>query len=257
MWTKYAADEPNDTRVDAVLEWLRLPDDRRPHVITLYFSAVDTASHRGRLDSPDVERAAKSLDSAIGMLVKGIDRLPVRDRVYLLLTSDHGMTETATEQTEALESMVDASEIEAAFGGPVANVHLRGGARRAAHVREVLNARLKHGRAYLPQDLPARFQYRDPRAGDIVVVMEEGWMLTTASSRERKTPGRWGMHGWDPELPSMHAIFVAAGPGIRPGTIIDRVQNVDVYPFMTELLELTPAPGIDGRPGAIRQRIME
>ena len=51
----YDEDTPNDERVKRTLDWLRLPADRRPHVITLYFSELDTASHRNALDSPRIE----------------------------------------------------------------------------------------------------------------------------------------------------------------------------------------------------------
>ena len=56
----------------------------------------------------------------------------------------------------------------------------------------------------------------------------------------------WGEHGWDPDLASMKAIFLITGPGIRGGLTIPEVQNVDVYPLMTELLGLQPG-GRTGR----------
>jgi predicted AlkP superfamily pyrophosphatase or phosphodiesterase len=259
FWKTYDESIPNTDRVRTVLEWLRLPAERRPHVITLYFSELDSASHGALLDSPGVERAARSLDDSIGMLVDGIDALPIRDRVYVLLTSDHGMTDLAPAQEVALDSMVDMADVSLAFGGPVANLHVRGGPSSATRVRDQLNARLRNGRAYRREELPDRFHYRaDPRAGDVIVVMEESWTLITGLRRVvRPFRGRRGMHGWDPALPSMHALFVAAGPGIRAGATIPQVENVDVYPFMTELLRLRPAAEIDGRPGRIRRMVME
>ena len=53
----------------------------------------------------------------------------------------------------------------------------------------------------------------------------------------------------------MKAIFLISGPGIPRGTTIPEVQNVDVYPLMTELLALQPASGLDGKPGAIRSML--
>ena len=91
LWNKYDGSVPNSARVATVLEWLRMPDARRPHVITLYFSDVDSASHRGPIEGPDVEKAVMAMDAALGTLLDGIDALPDRDRVILLLTSDHGM----------------------------------------------------------------------------------------------------------------------------------------------------------------------
>jgi predicted AlkP superfamily pyrophosphatase or phosphodiesterase len=266
IWSRYDGKVPNAARVKTVLEWLALPAERRPHVITLYFSELDSASHSGPLESPNVEKAARSLDMAIGLLLDGIDALPVRDRVHLLITSDHGMVNTSQRHRIALSSLLDASELadlETSFGGPVASLHVRGGADRARQLRDRINAKLARGTAYLRSELPERFNYRDaPRAGDVVVLMDESWGLTTPRPRTSEPvtveggtpqrPERWGEHGWDNALPSMRALFLILGPGIRAGTIVPEVNNVDVYPLMTELLGIPPAAGIDGRPGHIK-----
>ena len=46
FWTAYDSSVPNEARVDQVLTWLGLPPRERPHMITLYFSAVDSTGHR-------------------------------------------------------------------------------------------------------------------------------------------------------------------------------------------------------------------
>ena len=256
-WRTYDGEVANAARVDGLLDWLRLPDERRPHLITLYFSEVDTASHRGPLDSPAVEQAANTVDQMLGLLMTGIESLPIRDRVYLVLTSDHGMIETSVSQTVRLDSLIDSGQLKYASGGPVANLHVTGGRTTAVTVRNQINARLQHGRAYLREELPERYHYRaDPRAGDVVVVMDESWtMMTSATSSSDRKVERWGAHGWDPAVEGMLALFIIAGPDISAGTVIPEVQNVDVYPLMTELLGLTPARSIDGKPGVIRRQI--
>ena len=258
MWRTYDAGIGQAERVRTVVEWLRRPTERRPHVITLYFSELDSASHSHPLESPAIEEAARSIDRSINQLVDAIDASPIRDRIYLLLTSDHGMAELTPERELALAPLVDMADVEHAFGGPVANLHVRGGAPAAARVRDSLNARLTNGRAYIREELPERFHYRaDPRAGDVVVVMDEGWTLITGLRRlVRPFRGRRGMHGWDPALPSLQALFVAVGPGIRAGAVVGAVHNVDVYPFMTELLGLRPASPLDGRAGRIYAQVM-
>ena len=55
-----------------------------------------------------------------------------------------------------------------------------------------------------------------------------------------------GMHGWDPTLPEMHGILLAAGPGIAAGVALPAVDAVDVYPLVAHLLGLTPNPEIAG-----------
>jgi predicted AlkP superfamily pyrophosphatase or phosphodiesterase len=253
FWNAYDAAIPNATRVDTVLEWLRLPSARRPHVITLYFGELDSTSHQNALDSPAIARAAQSLDRSLGALLDGIQTLPIKDRVYLMLTSDHGMAETSAPRTLALSSVLGDGEARIAVTGPMVSLHVTGGPDAARQLRDRINARLQHGRAHLRSDLPASFHYSaDPRAGDIVVVMEESWTLTNILPPTGIIRERWGMHGWDPALPSMQALFMISGPGIREGATIPAVDNVDVYPLMTELLGLRAATGIDGHPGRIK-----
>ena len=82
-------------------------------------------------------------------------------------------------------------------------------------------------------------------------------MAAQTSRRRRTRVEPFGTHGWDPALPSMHAVFAVAGPGVRAGVTVGPVENLDVYPFLAELLGLEPAKGIDGRPGVIFSLVMD
>jgi predicted AlkP superfamily pyrophosphatase or phosphodiesterase len=153
--------------------------------------------------------------------------------------------------------LIDTHGIHIGDAGPTANLHIPGGAQRAVQVRDELNAKLRHGRAYLRADVPERLHYRaDPRIGDVVIIMEEHYMV---SARERRASDRGpaGMHGWDPALPSMHGIFLVSGSGIRRNATIEPVETIDIYPFMAELLGIAPAAGIDGRSGRIMQAVSQ
>jgi predicted AlkP superfamily pyrophosphatase or phosphodiesterase len=241
---------PNSARVDSVLAWLALGEAARPHMITLYFADADAAGHAHGPLSFAVDSATARLDTVLGRLIDGLDRLPFKDRIYLMLVSDHGMTETSPRWFAALDTLIDMRGVRLLDGGPSANLYVEGGRARAEVLRDSINRRMRFGRAYLRGDLPAHLHYnKDPRIGDLVVVMNEHFQIGMAS----KPPDHeGGSHGWDPTLPSMHAIFVASGPGIPAGRIIPAFENIDVYPYMTELLGLTPAKGIDGRPGRLK-----
>lgn len=54
------------------------------------------------------------------------------------------------------------------------------------------------------------------------------------------------MHGWDPALPSMHGVFLVRGPRIEGGQQIPAFEAIHIYPFLAEVLGLTPNPEIDG-----------
>jgi hypothetical protein len=60
-----------------------------------------------------------------------------------------------------------------------------------------------------------------------------------------------GGHGFDPrQMPSMKAIFFAAGPDIRAGVTVAPFENVDVYPLIARILDLHTGP-IDGKLGTL------
>ena len=201
FWNKYDGTVSNANRIATVLDWLRLPDTRRPHLITLYFSDIDSASHRGPVDGPDVERAVMAMDAALGTLLDGIEALPNRDRVILLLTSDHGMANTSAAQTVQLSSLVDTSNIRPSFSGPVTGLHVSGGpesartcprsAQREAHSRSRLPA-AGSARALPPaRDAPRRRRDRgDGRGLDNGDVDHQSRVDSEHVGRARLGPGR-------------------------------------------------------------------
>jgi arylsulfatase A-like enzyme len=254
FWHRYDERVENAARVDAVLAWLRLPAERRPHLVTLYFSDVDSASHRAPLGAPEIEAATRRVDSALARLMAGLESTPGRHRTYLVATSDHGMVDTSASQFVALESVLADPRVVVGYSGPVVGLHVHGGRARAREVRDRVNARLTHGRAWLRTDLPARLRYgADARVGDVVIVMDEGWLLAPAADRPARA--RWGMHGWDNALDSMQAFFLVWGPRVPPGAGPRPVTTGAGYPYHARLHGLRPAGGLDGRAGAIEAAI--
>ncbi|MEK7402189.1 MAG: ectonucleotide pyrophosphatase/phosphodiesterase [Gemmatimonadota bacterium] len=236
-------------RADSVLAWLALPAEKRPHMITLYFSDTDGAGHDHGPLAPEVDEAAQRVDAVLGRLLDGVESLPdVKDRTYFVLVSDHGMSETSPRWYVGIDTLIAMDSVRLGEAGALANLYVTDAATRAHIMADSINRRMQHGRAYLRADLPAHLHYsKDPRVGDVVVVMEEHWQIGMANRPARAG----GNHGWDPTFESMHAIFVASGPGIPAGKVIPTFENVDVYPWIAELLGLKPARGIDGKPGRL------
>src|SRR5688500_8815255 len=58
FWMKFDADLPHRDRVNRILEWLKLPEGKRPSFLTLYYSDVDSAGHSRGPDSDEVRAAA-------------------------------------------------------------------------------------------------------------------------------------------------------------------------------------------------------
>ncbi len=241
-WRPYDGRLPNRERVEQVLAWLELPPAERPHLVTLYFSLVDSAGHRLGPDHADMGRSVESADRLLGALMAGIDALPHAERIALVVVSDHGMAAPDPDRTTVLPAVAELAEVRIVAAGPSLSLHV-GDAERARGLRDRLNDRLVHARAYLREALPEHLHARgNPRLGD-VLVMPTGLGMVQRAPDDRPPAG---MHGWDPTLPEMHGIFLAAGPGITAGTVLPAVNAVDVYPLLAHLLGLTPAPDIAG-----------
>jgi predicted AlkP superfamily pyrophosphatase or phosphodiesterase len=57
-------------KVEKVVNWLKLPAEKRPHFISLYFPEVDGSGHHFGPDSKETEDAVHLIDSAIGDLFR-------------------------------------------------------------------------------------------------------------------------------------------------------------------------------------------
>jgi hypothetical protein len=100
-----------------------------------------------------------------------------------------------------------------------------------------------HFSIYLKQDMPSRFHYRHSnRISPIQVIPDVGYIFTThkMSSKEGDDIG------YDNLADDMKTIFLAKGPKLnkvyKQGSILAPFVNVEVYGFMTELLNIDAAP---------------
>ena len=248
-WKRFDPIIPNEVRVDTVLTWLSLAEEQRPHLVSLYFAEADYAGHRfGPGDSPELAGAVGQVDRALGRLLDGLDALPHGDRVFVVLVSDHGMSDVRPEGHYALDEIADLSGARLTSGGSVGILFVEEGEERIEELRAQLDAGMPNAEVYRSHEAPARLHLNGhPRFGDLVVVPEEGYTIGIGPRRGSSL----GMHGWDPRFRSMHGIFLVKGPGIDPGTRLPRLEGVDIYPFIARVLELEPAEGIEGDPGAL------
>jgi len=245
-WYSFDGSIPAQARVDQVIDWLRLPDDERPHLITLYFEDVDNAGHDFGQGSAELAEAVGRVDANIGRLLDAIDELEIRDMIHVLVVSDHGQAGHAhPDQALILSDHIDIDGLEIIDGGTYASIYQQVPDKvRAAEIRDAINANWSHGRAYLRDEAPAHWRVTDDaRFPDIFVAPDLHYtVLSNADKRHELHPGD---HGWDPENRDMHGIFFASGPRIRAGEEIGEISAVDVYPLMLELLQIADDNGRD------------
>ena len=248
-WKRFDPAVPNEERVDTVLAWLGLPLEERPHFVSMYFAEADYAGHRfGPRPGPELAGAVEQVDGALGRLLDGVEQLPHGREVYVVLVSDHGMSDVRLEGHYALDEVADMSGARLTSDGTVGILFVEGGEERVQALRAQLDDGMPHARVYRTEEAPTRLHLKGhPRFGNLVVVPEEGYTIGIGPRRGSSL----GMHGWDPGFPSMHGIFLAKGPGIDPGNRLPRIEGVDIYPFMARVLGLEPADGVEGDPEAL------
>lgn len=232
---------PDDKRIDQVLAWLRLPEDERPHFITLYYSNVDHAGHQYGPDAPETRAAVKHVDALIGQLRAGLagTHLPVD----LVVVSDHGM-ENEDRNWITLDKYADLSNFVTA--GSLLYANSEADAQLAYDKLKSADAAFM---VYRRANVPASLEYNsNPREGDPVIVPRGPYAIRAHGPADgvEDRPPNLGSHGYDPhEMPSMKAIFYAEGPDVRPGIRLKSFENVNVYPFIAQILRLDHPP-VDG-----------
>ncbi|MEJ2789836.1 MULTISPECIES: ectonucleotide pyrophosphatase/phosphodiesterase [unclassified Pseudoxanthomonas] len=241
-WVPYSPEISSLERADQVADWLTEPAATRPHLAALYFERVDNVGHDKGPDAPETLAAIREVDAAVGRIVQALDARGLRTSTDIVVVSDHGMAPVAPHQYIALEDMAAFEQAEAVSTGQVIGFNPRPGHEAAAGHR--LLGRHDHYQCWRKQDLPVRWHYgRHPRVPAIVCQFDEGWNALPAEQLQRVPKDRLnrGSHGYDNTLPSMRAVFVAAGPSFRRGATLPAFDNVDVYPLLATLLGLAPA----------------
>ena len=228
-------------RVEQILEWITPADGSAPpRLLTLYLEQVDKAGHAYGPESVQYRDAVQRADAAVGQLVQGLAARHVLDSTNIIVVSDHGMATVKPGQQVAVEDMVPAALAKVISTGQSVGFEPLPG--KEAKARAALIGRHSHYQCWDKAALPTAWHYgTHPRIPSIICQMDEGWdalprvALASRGARER------GSHGYAPTLPSMQAMFVAAGPSFQQGKRLPRFDNVDVYPMLAQLLGVTPA----------------
>ena len=253
-WRRYDGRVTNTERVDQVLQWLAMPVDSSPRFIGVYFSDTDDAGHRVGPFGAATDSAIARVDSAVGALMRGIEALNASDFVNLMVVSDHGMANVSRDRLIPLYDYVAPESVTVVDLEPVTTLIPRAGA--DAYVYAALHDRVPHLTVWRKDSIPERLHYRaSARIAPVVALADEGWTVVTQRADNRWQPGETrGAHGYDNELPSMGALFVASGPAFRQGLRVGPFANIHVYSLMTHILGLRAAPN-DGSLSAVQDML--
>jgi predicted AlkP superfamily pyrophosphatase or phosphodiesterase len=235
---------PNTRRVEIIKDWLMLPPEKRPHLITVYFPETDHIGHKYGPDATETGVAVKVVDLAIGQLADAVRStgLPVS----FIIVSDHGMAKIDLQKQMPLPAVVDTSHFIIPRGSELVMLY----AKKKKYIKQTykkLKAQEKDYTVYLKKNMPANLHYskkddRNNHIGDILLLPT--WPATFYI---KKPDTDIGSHGFNPYVvKEMQASFYAWGPAFKTNLIIPSFQNVDVYPIITTILGLHNDEPIDG-----------
>jgi len=227
-----------------IKNWLQLPEEKRPHLITVYFPEVDHAGHEFGPDSPETEKAVHYIDSAIQYLTQDLKSLNLP--INYILVSDHGMAKV---EGHIQLPKFDKEKYTVIYGSSVSHITAKNKADILPLYKQLKYLHSKDYKVYLATKMPRKYHYsaREDtlrRIGDIVL-LPVGLKTFVNPHSKRQPPV--GMHGYDPHKFSvMKATFFAWGPAFNEPKIIPSFTNIDVYPLIAKILNLNITQPIDG-----------
>lgn len=247
-------------RGDEVSRLLLEPPEVRPGLVVAYFCGPDMALHREGPDAESTARAVVQSDSIVERVMQTIDRLPDRESISLLVTTDHGMGEARSivNVRRILGRLGVAARVFS--GGTTAYLYLDDPAQADAVAASLADrAELEVLRKGA---LPAYAHLGDgPRVPDLILsahppyFIEDvdrwpSWLHWLADWGPDSMWARFslvGAHGHPPDVAGMHGIFYAWGAGIARARTVERVRAIDIHPTVAHLLGIEPGQPVDGR----------
>jgi predicted AlkP superfamily pyrophosphatase or phosphodiesterase len=250
----YDGNIPNLTRISKVFEWLQLPEEDRPRMITLYFSDMDDTGHRfGPSNDEELKKTLTKLDYELGALFEGLKSFD--QEIHVILVSDHGMADVKKENLINLDLLTQGIEARVVNNGALAHLHLK----NPSEKDQVIKLLLERSDHVTIDDLVKNENYTDvskfpQRVGDLIILPKLGYyladergMVRYQNNSARFKTDVFGEHGFSPRYREMWGIFYANGPKIRSGFKIPPFQNIHIYPLICQLLGLPVPDEIDGK----------
>ena len=238
----YDGSIPHSDRINQVIEWLKLPENERPHLITMYFSISDDYGHRDGPESESIGEVVKILDDDLKVLVDGVGELGLP--VNYILVSDHGMAQLDTENPIYLDDYINTGEFTVAPSDELLMFY-HNDQTYIDSVYNIIYPLAKRFRIFKKQEIPEYLNYgKNENVGDLLLIPDAPYVFANSGDNSDHDahgfdPYNQGTHGFDPyQVTDMQGIFYAWGPGIQNGLKIPPFQNIHIFPFIADLLNL-------------------
>lgn len=245
-----------EEKISKVINWLKLPEEVRPHFISLYFPEVDAAGHHYGPESEETKNSVKLVDAAIGNLVKKVNELGLKN-VNFIFVSDHGMIKVDQENPLSIpEVLLDKERFDIYNSQTLLRVVVKNPNETKAVYHQLKISKTDDYQVILTKRFPKKLHYgtkddKYHRIGQILLVP-----IAPKIFLEKGKSTSVGKHGYNPrKTPEMKAVFYAWGDVFKNNLEINEFSNVNVYPLIEEILGLKITEPIDGKASILQKTL--
>ncbi len=241
-------------------------EQHKPNLLLYHLLTTDAVNHANGPGTTASYTAYAYADKLIGDLLDSLQRAGLRDRATIVVATDHGfkkvqkviLTNVALRDAGLIRVQDGKAESCDAYvmpQGGMAFVYVTDPAKRAELLPKLKTlcgglegvAKVIDGNdgPMLGMPTPAENQ----GMGDLVLYAKDGYAFfqgLDGAEVVRESKVYLGTHGYPNSDPELDGIFLASGYGIKAGTKLERVTNLDVAPTLAELLGV-PLPNVEGR----------
>lgn len=241
-------------------------ETHRPNLLLYHTLNTDYSHHMHGPRSGPGFTALELADRLLGDLIDAVDRSGLREKTTIVVATDHGFKKVTkfVQPNVALKKAglarglgptVSSCDAYVMAQGGMAFAYVTNPARRSEllpRLREMFStmegiAEVIDGEKGHELGMPTPDE--NTGMGDLILFASEGYAFRKEVTGEEvvvPAVNYGGTHGYPASDPELDGIFIAHGPNIKPGTVVDRVSNLDVAPTLARIMGLT-LPEVDGR----------
>ena len=237
---------------DAAVDILR---EHKPNLLLFHLLSLDSVHHTYGPGSLAATAAMAFLDGSVARVLDGIRAAGLQDQTTVIVVSDHGFKQVKN-QININAAIAAAGLSDKAYGlpeGGFALLYVK--PEDAAETVQALRRQFTSIEGVAEVAGPERYAAlglpdpkKDPQMADLLLLPKPGYAFSSSKGGPVSVPvaSTSGAHGYLNTDPELDAIFIASGAGIRPGTTLERVRNLDVAPTIAALLGLKMPADIQG-----------
>lgn len=107
QYLPYNASVSFETRVEQIIEWFSGPKEESVDFGVLYWEEPDESGHKYGPQSSSMDEVIVGIDEKLGFLINELKKAGLYEKVNLIVTSDHGMTQLFTDNIIELDEYVN------------------------------------------------------------------------------------------------------------------------------------------------------